>query len=52
MVLLTLTVSLCGCDWTVDQKPKTLATLCGVAYKVTGTDSSCGCDWTAEFLMV
>ena len=32
MALLTGTVSLSGCDWTVGQKPKTLATLCGVAY--------------------
>jgi len=33
MALLTGTVSLSGCDWTVGQKPKTLATLCGVAYR-------------------
>ena len=32
MALLTGTISLSGCDWTVGQKPKTLATLCGVAY--------------------
>lgn len=33
LTLVTGTVSECGCDWRAGQKPKTLATLCGVAYR-------------------